>query len=108
MLALKAALYTKGNEEMLIERAIEAYIEDKPNVSEVVTCGNCCKDYPVAPREMVIPERNIRFQDVPLGYCPDCKIQIGSLFLFAALERLAKQLPDGTTMSLSEALTYKG
>ena len=108
MLALKAALWSNGNESDLITKALDAYHEDSNGLPETAVCQGCSRTIPVVPTEFRVPERNVVFTDVPLAHCEPCKTQTGSLFLMAALEDLAEQVEPGTTMTLAQALEYNG
>ena len=106
VLTLKAALWTNGNENDLVVKALRAYHEDSNRLPDTAVCQGCSRTIPVVPTEFRVPERNVTFTDVPLAYCEPCETQTGSLFLMAALEDLAEQVEPGTTMTIAQALQY--
>ena len=108
ILAIKAALWTNGNENDLVVKALRAYHEDSYRLPDTAVCQGCSRTIPVVPTECRVPGRNVTFTDVPLAYCEPCEMQTGSLFLWAALEGLAEQVEPGTTMTLAQALEYNG
>jgi uncharacterized protein with PIN domain len=105
-LALKAALWTNGNERKLLEKAVCAYAEETYRLPEEMVCSGCSRTLPVKPADFKVPERNVTFRDVPMAYCEQCNTQTGSLFLMAALEQLAEEFEPGTVMTLTEALQW--
>lgn len=105
MLALKAALWTNGNEQKLVERAIGAYAEQTNQLPESVTCSGCHRTLPVKPTTFTVSASKVTFHDVPLAYCDTCNTQTGSLFLMGALEEIAEQLEPGTVVSLTDLLS---
>ncbi|MCL6441869.1 MAG: hypothetical protein K6T83_00140 [Alicyclobacillus sp.] len=107
LLALKAALWTNGNERKLLERAVFAYTEETYRLPESMVCSECGRTLPVQPTDFAVPEHGVTFRYVPLAYCEQCNTQIGSLYLMSALERLAEQLDPGTVMMLEEVLQGK-
>ena len=105
MLALKAALWTNGNEQKLVERAIGAYVEQTNQLPETATCSGCHRTLPVKPTTFTAGQSKVTFLDVPLASCEECNTQTGSLFLMAALEEIAEQMEPGTVVSLTDLLS---
>ena len=108
ILAIKAALWTNGNENDLVVKALRVYHEESNRLPDTAVCQGCSRTIPVVPTEFRVPVRNVTFTDVPLAYCEPCEMQTGSLFLMAALEDLAEQVEPGTTMTIAQALQYNG
>ena len=103
MVALKAALWTNGNEEQLIQRAIRTYQEN------MILRDECCFECNTVVKEVLADYetkdgKHVVFEHVPTMICPNCGNQEWDLNVLAALEAIAQDLPDGTHMTLSDAL----
>lgn len=103
MLALKAALYTKGIEEKLIERAIRAYAEEIPLRHEC--CFECNTETNEILSDYHIPGgRHVIIEDVPTMICPKCGNQEWDINVLAALDQIAEGLPDHSKTKLLDLL----
>lgn len=106
MLRLKAAVWTNGNEQLLLERAVISYQQSGYSLPQNVACSQCGQTIPVSGTDYPVPERNVVIHNAPFGYCEHCHTLTGSLFLMAALDAYAEQMEPSSSITLEEALQW--
>lgn len=93
MKKIKAALYTAGNQDELVNKAIRAYREEEKHTNLMDVHLN-------------IGDKKVLVKQVP-GFSGDNEEKLGNLHLLAALEDVLSQwsqLPD--TITFEEILTH--
>ena len=103
MVALKAALWTDGDQAKLIEQAVRSY-RNVISVADVAYCGECSNKT----RETLAEYRSVNdvvFTGVPTVVCSQCGTKTWDLQLLAALDRIAEKLQAGSTITLEQALS---
>jgi len=103
MMALKAALSTNGDMVEFMAKAVHAYHVSIPLQEEYcLQCGTTNME--VLDNYEVPGDRQVVFEHVPTMICTKCKNQEWDLNVIAALDRISQSLPEGTRMSLEQAM----
>ncbi|MHB1681482.1 MAG: hypothetical protein ACYCYO_01460 [Bacilli bacterium] len=98
MVALKAALWTNGNEQKLLDKALREYREDIPLMKQVycAKCGQEAKEI-LADFETA---SGVTIAHVPTIVCDHCGNKAWRLFVIAELERMAEHMEPGAVTTL--------
>lgn len=103
MVALKAALWTNGNEDAFLQRAAQQHREEIPLRHEC--CFECNTETDERFADYEIPDgRHVIVSGVPTMICPSCGHKEWDINVLAALEQIAETLPPNTRLTLNDLL----